>query len=263
LEIAAELPARLVDSDRPSALAERRVLVVGGASGIGRATVEACAREGARVTITDIDRERGDALARDVGAIFLPVDVADESSVESLFSALRQTPGALDAVVNTAGVLRVGEAHTFSGEEWTLLFDVNVRGQFHIAKHGIPLLREGRNPSIVTTASAAGIRGGPGITAYSATKGAVIAFSRALALELAPAGIRVNAICPGWVETDFNQPAYDFMGGPEQARALVERVVPLNRQASPQEIAEYICFLVSPAASYVTAQAVVVDGGML
>lgn len=171
--------------------------------------------------------------------------------------------GGLDVLVNTSGVLSVGPVEEFDTSEWDRILDVNVRGQFLAVKHAVPALKESEGASIITLGSAAGIKGGPGATAYSASKGAVIAFSRALAMELAPHGIRVNALCPGWVDTPFNQAAYDMMGGDEKVAEFVEASVPLKRQATPEEIAAYAVFLASTESSYVTAQAVVADGGML
>jgi dihydroanticapsin dehydrogenase len=126
----------------------------------------------------------------------------------------------------------------------------------------VPHIRQAGKGSIINTSSLAGQRGGPGLTAYSASKGAVIAFSTALAMELAPDNIRVNAICPGWVDTAFNQPAIDFMGGRATQEEVVRRIVPLRRQAQPHEIAPLFVYLASDESSYVTAQAITIDGGV-
>jgi NAD(P)-dependent dehydrogenase (short-subunit alcohol dehydrogenase family) len=247
-----------------ASLARRRILVVGGASGIGLATARACAEAGARVVIADRHPERGRQAAEEVGAdAFHAADVTDEQSVRALFGALGEDWEALDGLVNTAGILRVGGVAGFSTQDWDDLFVVNARGQFLVLKHALPLLEGGESPAVVTLGSAAGIKGGADTTGYAATKGAVIAFSRAAAMELAPLGIRVNALCPGWVDTDFNQVAYDAMGGADTVREFVESSVPLARQARPEEIGAYAAFLLSPDAGYVTGHAVVADGGML
>jgi NAD(P)-dependent dehydrogenase (short-subunit alcohol dehydrogenase family) len=244
-------------------LGGRRVLVVGGASGIGRAIAAECVSAGARVVVADLDAERAAAAAEEVGAErFEPVDVADEDSVGALFGALVGWDG-LDGLVNSAGILEVGELGQFSAASWDRMFAVNARGQFLVLRAALPALRHGERPSVVTIGSAAAFKGGSGNSGYAATKGAIVSFSNAAAMELAPLGIRVNALCPGWVETDFNEPAYEAIGGPEAVADFVATSVPLGRQAQPAEIAAYAAFLLSTQSSYVTGRAVVVDGGML
>ncbi|HZY56846.1 MAG TPA: SDR family oxidoreductase, partial [Rubrobacteraceae bacterium] len=130
------------------------------------------------------------------------------------------------------------------------------------AKYGVPYLRERGSGSIVNIASLAGLKGGPGMSAYSASKGAIIAFTRALAMELAPDNIRVNCVCPGWIDTPFNQPAIEFMGGREEQEKMVQQMVPLQRQGIPEEIAPGILYLASDASSYMTGQARVIAGGV-
>ncbi len=126
----------------------------------------------------------------------------------------------------------------------------------------MPHLRE-HGGSIVLTSSIAGLRGGPGMTAYSASKGAIIGFAKALASELAPHGIRVNTVCPGWIDTPFNKPAIDFMGGRSEQESAVRHVVPLGRQGTPEEVAGGVVYLASDASSYMTGQNLVIDGGVV
>ena len=115
----------------------------------------------------------------------------------------------------------------------------------------------------MNVSSLAGLKGGPGMTAYSASKGAIIAFTRALAAELAPDNIRANCVCPGWIDTPFNEPAIEFMGGRESQEAMVQQAVPLQRQGKPEDIAPGILYLASDASSYMTGQVLVIDGGVL
>jgi NAD(P)-dependent dehydrogenase (short-subunit alcohol dehydrogenase family) len=261
-------------------LAGRRAMLVGAATGIGRATALRLAAEGADVVIADINTEAGPVTAGearqpggqpagDAGgqtggrAWFLPVDVADEDSVREMVGEAARLLGGLDTVVNCAGILHMGPVDTLPARLWARTFEVNVLGQFLVVKYAVPHLRAGQGGAIVNMASAAGIKSGPGETAYSASKGAIIAFSRTLAGELAPDGIRVNAMCPGFVDTPFNDPAIEYMGGPAALTDFVRTSIPLGRQASPAEIASVIAFLVSDDASFVTGQAVLADGGMM
>jgi dihydroanticapsin dehydrogenase len=258
-------------------LAGRRALLVGAATGIGRATAVRLAAEGADVVIADINTEAGPVTAGearrpagDAGgqtgggrAWFLPVDVADEDSVREMVGEAARLLGGLDTVVNCAGILHMGPVDTLPARLWARTFEVNVLGQFLVVKYAVPHLRAGPGGAIVNMASAAGIKSGPGETAYSASKGAIIAFSRTLAGELAPDGIRVNAMCPGFVDTPFNDPAIEYMGGRAALTDFVRTSIPLGRQASPAEIASVIAFLVSDDASFVTGQAVLADGGMM
>jgi dihydroanticapsin dehydrogenase len=185
------------------------------------------------------------------------------ADVERVMQVTDDVFGRLDVVVNNAGVQRSGAVTDFDESEWDLLLGVNPKSCFLSAKYGVPLLRRGGGGVIVNVSSIAGLKGGPGMTGYSASKGAIIAFSRALATELAGDGIRVNSISPGWVDTPFNGPAIDFLGGPEQQQALVEHGVPMGRQGVPAEIASSILFLASDASSYMTGQSLVVDGGAI
>ena len=213
--------------------------------------------------IGDIDQARGERVAGEFGAAvtFIPVDVGREDSVRHLVEAGSAWLGGLDVLVQNAGLLISGAVQDFDAAAFDRLFAVNVRAHFFGAKYAVPVLRDCGGGSIINTSSLAGRRGGPGLTAYAASKGAVIAFTTTLALELAPDRIRVNAVCPGWVDTAFNQPIIDFMGGRQQQEAKVSTMVPLGRQGRPSEIAPLFVFLASDESSYITAQSILADGG--
>ena len=245
-----------------SRLKDKRLLVVGAATGIGRAVVAAAVAEGARAVLADLAVEQGEATARELGATFIRCDVADEASVKATVTAAVERLGGLDGLVNNAGLQRAGALETITVDDWNSLMAVNTRGVFLATREAIPHLRAAGGGSIVNTSSLAGKRGGPGIAAYAASKGAVMAFTTAAALELARDRIRVNSVCPGFIDTPFNNPAIAYMGGREEQARVVERMVPLGRQAVPAEVAPLYVYLLSDESAYVTAQALSIDGGV-
>lgn len=245
-------------------LASKRIIITGAVNNIGKAAVLSFVAEGAKVVVGDRDVAAGEALVKEIGTAvrFLSVDVSAEDQVKSFVDQGVAWLGGLDVLAQNAGVQYSGPIEEFDALRWDRLFDINVRGLFLGAKHAIPHLKQSGKGSIINTASLAGKRGGPGLVAYSASKGAVIAMTTALALELAPANIRANTICPGWVDTAFNAPAIGFMGGAAAQQAKIAAMVPLGRQAVPAEIAPLFVYLASDESSYVTAQAIGVDGGV-
>ena len=247
-------------------LVGQRVVMTGGAANIGRASAQLLALHGAHVVIGDVDADGAMetvALIESAGgrASFVGTDVTDEDAVKQLIDTAVERLGGLDVGFFNAGLQRSGAVTDFAADDWDALFEVNPRHCFLGAKHVTPHLRA-NGGAIVFTASLAGIKGGPGMSAYSASKGAIVGFSKALAAELAPDRIRVNTICPGWIDTPFNQPAIDFMGGRASQESTVQQVVPLGRQGSPEEIASGVLFLASDASSYMTGQVLVIDGGV-
>jgi dihydroanticapsin dehydrogenase len=248
-------------------LSGKLAVITGAATGIGRATALLFAQEGANVVIGDINEAGGRQTAADIEAAggrasFGRCDVTEAAGVEALMRAAAETMGGIDIIVNNAGAQRSGRVTEFAEEEWDLLMQVNPRSCFLGVKYGVPYLRKRGGGVIVNVASLAGLKGGPGMTAYSASKGAIVAFTKALAAELAPDGIRVNAMCPGWIDTPFNQPAIDFIGGRAAQDQVVQQIVPMARQGTPEEIASGMLFLASDASSYMTGQALVIDGGV-
>jgi NAD(P)-dependent dehydrogenase (short-subunit alcohol dehydrogenase family) len=244
----------------------RRALITGATANIGAATARLFAREGARLLLVDRDPAIEETAASirasggDADAVVADVSAADE--VDALAGRVDDLLGGLDVLVNNAAIQRVGAVESIPVEEWDEIFAINVRGYFLTVRALLPALRASGAAAIVNTSSQVGLHGAPGATAYSATKGAVIAFTKALALELAADGIRVNAIAPGWVDTAFNTPAITMLGGAESHAELVRATIPLGRQARPEEIAAGSLYLASDLSSYMTGQVLPVDGGV-
>lgn len=241
----------------------KRSIITGAASGIGAAIARQFVREGARVVIADLNEGGAREIARSVGPSCHAIgcDVASEEEVGRMIQDGAAWLGGLDILVNNAGLQYAGKVTDFEVALWDRLMAVNVRAHFFTTKHAVPHLRQSGGGSIINTSSVAGQRGAPGMTGYSTSKGAAIAFATALALELAPDNIRVNCVCPGWVDTPFNDPAVDFMGGRKVQEELIKATVPMGRQATPDEIAPLFVYLASDESSYMTAKVVGIDGG--
>lgn len=247
-------------------LAGKVALITGAGHGQGAAAAKLFAAEGAAVAVVDLQRSRASEVTADIEgqggrAAAFGTDVSDEDQVRSTIEETVDRFGALDVLYNNAGVMYPGPLDTFDLETWNRQWSVNVTGPFLCAKHAIPHLRKDGGV-IVNTASTAGLVGEQGNTTYCATKGAIVNFTRALALDLAREGIRVNCICPGWVETGFNDAFIEKLGGDEVVVAALDAYVPMNRQGQAEEIAEVALFLASEASSLMTGAIVAVDGGL-
>ena len=246
----------------------KRVLFLGGASGIGAATIRLFAERGASIVFGDIQTDRGESLAgeiRDAGGkiSFQRADATREDDVAQLTSAAVAELGGLDVFVSIAGIASASPVEDMPVEMWDQVMTVNAKSCFLGAKHTVPHLRAAGGGVIVNTASIAGLRGmGAGSAHYAASKGAVIGFSRALAAELAPS-IRVNCICPGHTRTGFNDPFFNIRGGYEVFLENMPAIIALQREAEPEEIAQGMLFLASDASSFVTGTHLVIDGGVV
>lgn len=247
-------------------LAGKVALITGAGHGQGAAAAKLFAAEGAAVGVADINGEHAAAVAEEIvasggRAIALTADVSNEDDVAAMVDRTVRVLGGLGILYNNAGVMYPGPIDTFDLDAWTRQWSVNVTGPFLCAKHAIPHLRKDGG-AIVNTASTAGLVGEQGNAAYCATKGGVVNFTRALALDLAREGVRVNCICPGWVETGFNDPFIEEMGGDEAVIAALDAYVPMNRQGRADEIAQVALFLASDASSLMTGAIVPVDAGL-
>jgi NAD(P)-dependent dehydrogenase (short-subunit alcohol dehydrogenase family) len=240
-------------------LAGRKIIITGGASGIGRSTAELFSREGATVAVLDRDAVQAEAVARSVGGTGFALDVSDGAEVIRAMAAAAGALGGLDGLVNAAGVFINGGLMETGPEIWHRTIAVNLTGTFLCAQAAVPFLRQAAHSTIVNIGSGVGLlpTGGGG-TAYVASKGGVIALTRSLAAELAPS-IRVNVVCPGAVETPMTEGTLRDADG-SVVPAIVGRYA-LGRPAAPEEIAAGILFLTSHESSFVTGISLAVDGG--
>jgi NAD(P)-dependent dehydrogenase (short-subunit alcohol dehydrogenase family) len=242
---------------------EGRVAVVtGGAGGIGLASVRRLAGEGARVVIGDVDPAAGKAAADEVGGLFVPTDVTSESEVDNLFRQAYDTFGSVDIAFNNAGISppQDGSILETGLDAWRKVQEVNLTSVYFCCKAAIPYMQRQGKGSIINTASFVAVMGAAtSQISYSASKGGVLAMSRELGVEFARQGIRVNALCPGPVNTPLLKEL--FASDPERAqRRLVH--VPLGRFGEPEEIAAAVAFLASDDSSFMTANTFLVDGGI-
>jgi meso-butanediol dehydrogenase / (S,S)-butanediol dehydrogenase / diacetyl reductase len=252
-----------------SDLKGKRAFVTGGGAGIGRAIASALAAHGVTVAIADLDAERAAKSATEIGggAMGLGVDVRDRASVESAFAGALAKLGGCDIVCANAGVSTMAHAVDLTDEEWNFNFDVNVRGVFLTNQIAARHFLRAKRGVIVNTASLAGKVGAPLLAHYSASKFAVIGWTQALARELAPAGIRVNAVCPGFVRTSMQEREVGWeasLRGMTPAEVIEDyvRQTPLGRLETPEDVAGLVCFLASDAARFMTGQAINVTGGV-
>ncbi len=242
-------------------LAGLRALVTGGASGIGLATAQELAARGARVAV--LDR----AVSGPQGFDYVRADVTDGAAVRTAVAAAVEVLGGLEVLVNNAGVGAQGGVEDNDDAEWTRVLDVNVVGMVRVTRAALPALREAalRQPgrvSVVNTSSIAATAGLPHRALYSASKGAVAALTRAMAADLLPEGIRVNAVNPGTADTPWVQRLLDSADDPVAERAALQARQPHGRLVTAQEVAAAVAFLASPGAGSITGVDLAVDGGM-
>jgi len=248
---------------------DKCVVVTGAGHGIGRASVLRFASEGASVAVVDIRADEGQHVADEceaagARAIAYQCDVSDAEQVESLVQRVVQDLGGIDVLHSNAGRLRAGTVEETDLEEWNRTLAVNVTSMFLMVRSVVPVLRSRGGGAIVTTGSISGMFGEPALSAYTASKAAVVNLTRSLAIDFAKSGIRVNCVCPGWVDTGFNDPQFlhDKLTD-QEIITLIERTVPMGRQGLPEEMAAAVAFLASEDASYITGQTLLVDGGLL
>lgn len=245
---------------------DKCAIITGAASGIGRATALRLASEGAAVVVADIDHAVGqtaeavkEAGGRARGAV---MDVSDGEAIEELVAGAVEAFGTLDVVFANAGIVSsMAPVLDLTADDWRKILDVNLMGVFWCIKYGGRHMVANGGGSIVCTASVAGLRAGAGPAHYSATKAAVINLVQTTAAQLGGTGVRINAVCPGLIETGMTAPMFDA-ARTRGTEDKIGQLNPLRRAGQPEEIASAVAFLASHEASYVNGQAIVVDGGL-
>jgi NAD(P)-dependent dehydrogenase (short-subunit alcohol dehydrogenase family) len=239
-------------------------IITGAAGSIGRASALRFAQEGARIVAADIQGQGAEETARIVasdypGAVVAhAVDISRADQVERLISDTVTHFGRLDVIFSNAAIMRDGSVVDLSEADWDALFAVNVKGAFLCGKYGLPAMRRTGGGSFIITASANSFYAESDTAGYCATKGAVMQLTRAMAIDHGPEGVRVNCICPGWIETPMSQPFLDENPG---GREFAGKIAPMGRIGQPEDVAEVAVFLASDESRFVTGAAYSVDGG--
>jgi NAD(P)-dependent dehydrogenase (short-subunit alcohol dehydrogenase family) len=250
-------------------LTGKTALITGAGSGIGRATAMRFAEEGAAVAVVDLRadaaEETADKITADGGrAVAVAADVTEAAAIERAVAMAVEVFGRLDVLYNNAGVDSTGSVADADEADWDRCFAVNVKGTFLASRAAVPHLERDGGGSIVNQGSVAALVGVPGFAAYCAAKGAVVALTRSMAVDLAPRGIRVNVICPGTVYTPLMEPLLRRRGDGDLEAGLAKTIAkyPIGRLGTPEEIAEAALWLASPESSFATGTVLTVDGGM-
>jgi NAD(P)-dependent dehydrogenase (short-subunit alcohol dehydrogenase family) len=241
-------------------LAGRVCIVTGGAQGIGEACIRRFAREGAQIVIADIDDARGAALAAELGGRYVHCDVGDKAQVDALVAHTLAAHGRIDVLVNNAGIFRAADFLDMSEADFDAVLRVNLKGAFLMGQAVAREMARAGGGSIVNMSSVNGMLAIPTIAGYNVSKGGINQLTRVMALSLADQGIRVNAVAPGTIATEL---AAQAVLTSEEAKARIMSRTPMRRLGEPSEIADTVAYLASDAASYITGEIVVVDGGRM
>jgi NAD(P)-dependent dehydrogenase (short-subunit alcohol dehydrogenase family) len=241
-------------------LAGRSCIVTGGAQGIGEACIRRFAREGAQLVIADIDDSRGAALAAELGALYVHCDVGDKAQVDAMVAQTMAAFGRIDVLVNNAGIFRAADFLDVTEADFDAVLRINLKGSFLVGQAVAREMAKVGKGSIVNMSSVNGTLTIPTISSYNVSKGGINQLTRVMALALADKGIRVNAVAPGTIATELASKAVLTS---EEAKARILSRTPMKRLGQPSEIADTVAYLASDAASYITGEIVVVDGGRM
>jgi NAD(P)-dependent dehydrogenase (short-subunit alcohol dehydrogenase family) len=248
-----------------SRLKDKVVIVTGAGSGIGRACAIALAREGAKVALVGRRKERLEKTSREIGeaALVLAADVSQKDEIARVAEQTVGHFGSLNVLLNNAGVLHIGTAEQITEEQWDETFNVNVRGLWLLSRAVLPEMRKAGGGSIINMASVLGINGARNRASYAASKGAVVLLTKCMAIDHGHEHIRVNAICPSFVETDLTAAVIRKAPDPKLVRSERIAVHPIGRLGQPEDIAGLAVYLASDESSWVTGSVFPVDGGYL
>ncbi|MEK9198569.1 SDR family NAD(P)-dependent oxidoreductase [Ureibacillus sp. 179-F W5.1 NHS] len=238
-------------------LQNKVAVITGGASGIGAATARLFVKEGAKVVLVDLNEEKGNAFEAELKeqnaeALFIKANITSEEEVANVFKQTIETFGKVDVVFNNAGIGRVHSSHDLEYSEWRNTVNVDLDGVFLVAREAIREFLKADGGVIVNTASMYGWVGSPGSAAYNAAKGGVINLTRSLALEYAEQNIRINALCPGFIDTPII---------PEESKEALRSMTPMKRLGKDEEMAKAVLFMSCDDSSFMTGNTLTVDGG--
>ncbi|HZJ84972.1 MAG TPA: SDR family NAD(P)-dependent oxidoreductase [Syntrophomonadaceae bacterium] len=241
-------------------LKDKIALVTGAGKGIGAAIAKMFAAEGAKVIVFDMDEVNVELVVKEIEdnggeALGFKVDVTDRATVIEVIKKVLAKFETIDVLVNNAGIARDAMFHKMSEEQWDQVMDVNMKGVFNVTREIVPIMREKQSGSIISISSASRF-GNAGQSNYAASKEAIVGFTRAMAWELGPKKVTINAVAPGTIVTDM------YLETPENMRGLMNAITPMGRPGTPEEVAYLCLFLASDEASYITGQVIHCDGGI-
>lgn len=248
-----------------SRLSGKIAIITGAGTGIGRAIALAFAQEGAQLTVVGRRKDHIDGVAREIGGspLVWAADVSKKQDIERVVEETVKRFGGLNVLVNNAGVLRIGTAEQITENQWDETFNINVRGLWLLSRAVLPEMRKAGGGAIVNVASVLGINGARNRACYAASKGAVVLLTKCMAIDHGPEKIRVNAICPSFVETELTAAVLKNAADPDEVRRERTAVHPVGRLGKPEDIAGMAVYLASDESSWVTGAAMAVDGGYL